>query len=603
MRLFIAEKPSLAKAIAANLGSRSGGGDGFIEVGNDVVTWCFGHMLENEPPESYDSKWKSWDVRSLPIIVRDWKMRPKTKTEKGVTKVDPWVKKQLKTIEDLLKKAKVVVNAGDPDREGQLLVDEVLDYYGWKGQTQRLLLNATDALSVKKAIASMRQNAEFKNLSAAALCRSRADWLVGMNMSRAATKTYGQDKEVISVGRVQTPTLALVVRRDLEIENFKPQTFYTLTANTKTKFGDLALEHAPKENRILDKKVAQDLAQALRGKTIPLSVVQKQKKVGAPMPFMLATFQKVAESDLGLGANAALQMLQALYEAKVTSYPRTDHERLPPEQAASATKIASDVISFGVLDGMVKDTGKTVLPLLSPSKRVYSLPKEAEHHGIVPTGVSPANLNAAQMKAYKIICQRFIQSLMPDYLYEETVVSFDKDGRVFSQTGEVPLNAHESWRLLEPPAKVKTLTLSGKPSEGAVEDVEIKTGKTTPPLRYTEASLIADMRSIAKFVQDPKLKARLKETSGIGTAATQASTIETLKNRNFVKIQAKKLISTEFGRRVIEKLPPQLSDPGITAAWEDALSLIAEGKYQSSDFMQRADMYVQNQLNRILKKG
>lgn len=583
MRLFIAEKPSLARAIAANFGAQVQK-TGYIEVsGNDVVAWCYGHMLESLKPEEYDTKWSSWSLDTLPIKVDAWRLKPRRDTEK-----------QLSVLGELLKRATVVINAGDPDREGQLLVDEVLSHYGWHGKTLRLLLNAADRDSVTKAIASMRDNSEFRNLSEAALCRSKADWLVGMNLSRAATKKFGRDREVISVGRVQTPTLALVVRRDLEIQNFKSQAFYTLTADVKTAGGTVKMEHAPKEDRILDRKVAASLAASLKGKTVSLAVERKKSRELAPMPYMLATFQKDAEKHLGMGAQEALDTLQQLYEAQVTSYPRTDHEGLPPEQAGSAIKIASAVIGAG----FVKEA-KGLIPLMQPSKRIYSLPKDAEHHGLVPTGKKPGNLSAKLLKAYELVCRRFVLGLLPDYEFEETTASFVHEKRKFTCSGEVPLNAAKSWRALEP-KKTAALALNGAPKEGVVLDVTVGTGKTTPPKPYTEATLIADMRSVAKFVTDPKLKAILKDTSGIGTAATQAGVIETLKKRNFIVVSKKKLVSTELGRNVVAKMPKAMVDPGVTAAWEDALSMIAAGKYKPEDFMMRTNLFVSNQL---LKMG
>lgn len=581
MRLFIAEKPSLAKAIAANFAAQMQK-NGYIEVsGNDAVAWCYGHMLESLKPEEYDKKWSTWSLDNLPIHVDDWRLKPRKDAEK-----------QLKVLGELLKKATVVINAGDPDREGQLLVDEVLNYYGWKGKTLRLLLNATDRESVDKAIKSMRSNTEFRNLSEAALCRSKADWLVGMNLTRAATKTFGKDK-LVSVGRVQTPTLSLVVKRDLEIENFKPQTFYTLVAEVKTTGGTVKMEHAPKEDRIVDRKIATALADSLKGKTVALSVERKKSRELAPMPYMLATFQKDAEKLLGMGAQEALDTLQQLYEAQVTSYPRTDHEGLPPEQASNALKIASAVINAG----FVKEA-KGLIPLMQPSKRIYSLPKDAEHHGLVPTGKKPGNLPAKLMKAYELVCRRFVLGLLPDYEFEETTASFVHEKRKFACSGEVPLNAAKSWRALEP-KKTAPLLLNGAPKEGKVLDVAVGTGKTTPPKPYTEATLIADMRSVAKFVTDPKLKAILKDTSGIGTAATQAGVIETLKKRGFIETSRKKLVSTGFGREVIAKMPKAMTDPGVTAAWEDALGLIASGKYQPQDFMTRTALFVSSQLSRL----
>lgn len=582
MRLFIAEKPSLAKAIASNFAAQMQK-TGYIEVsGNDAVAWCYGHMLESLKPEEYDKKWLSWNLDTLPIHVDDWRLKPRKDAEK-----------QLKVLGELLKRATVVINAGDPDREGQLLVDEVLDYYGWKGKTLRLLLNATDRESVDKAIKSMRDNTEFKNLSAAALCRSKADWLVGMNLSRAATKTFGRDK-VVSVGRVQTPTLSLVVRRDLEIENFKPQTFYTLVADVKTTGGTVKMEHAPKEDRIVDRKIATALATSLKGKTVALNVERKKSRELAPMPYMLATFQKDAEKALGLGAQEALDTLQKLYEAQVTSYPRTDHEGLPPEQAGNAIKIASAVINAG----FVKEA-KGLIPLMQPSKRIYSLPKDAEHHGLVPTGKKPgSDLSPKLLKAYELVARRFVLGLLPNYEFEETTASFVHEKRKFTCAGEVPINAAKSWRALEP-KKTAPLLLNGAPKEGSVLDVAVGTGKTTPPKPYTEATLIADMRSVAKFVTDPKLKSILKDTSGIGTAATQAGVIETLKKRGFIETTKKKLVSTGFGRDVIAKMPKAMTDPGVTAAWEDALGLIASGKYQPQDFMTRTALFVSSQLNKL----
>lgn len=582
MRLFIAEKPSLAKAIASNFSSMTSK-TGYIEVsGGDVVSWCYGHLLENLKPEEYDRKWSSWDLSTLPITVNEWRLKPRRDAEK-----------QLKVLGELLKRAKLVVNAGDPDREGQLLVDEVLEYYGWRGKTMRLLLNATDRSSVTKALNSMRENSDFKNLSAAALCRSQADWLVGMNLTRAATKTFGKDK-LVSVGRVQTPTLAMVVRRDLEIENFKPQTFYTLVAEVKTAGGTVKMEHAPKEDRILDRKIAVAVAESLKGRSVPLTVECKKSREMAPAPYMLATFQKDAEKHLGMGAQDALDALQQLYEAQLTSYPRTDHEHLPPEQAGDALKIASAVISAGY----VKEA-KGLLPLMQPSKRIYSLPKDAEHHGLIPTGKKPQpGLPAKLLKAYELVCRRFVLGLLPDYEFEETTASFVHEKRKFACSGEVPLNAAKSWRALEP-KKTEALALNGSPKDGKVLDVEVKTGKTTPPKPYTEATLIADMRSVAKYVTDPKLKAILKDTSGIGTAATQAGVIETLKKRGMIEIARKKLVSTGFGRQVIAKMPKAMTDPGVTAAWEDALGMIATGKYQPQDFMERTKLFVSGQLTKM----
>lgn len=593
-RVFIAEKPSLGRAIASGLGKPEKF-DGYLKVGDDIVTWCFGHLLENAPPEHYDPKWSKWDIQALPIQVKEWQLQPRGKKVKGKQSEDPGVKKQLDLIAKLLKKADVVVNAGDPDREGQLLVDEVLIYLGWKGDTRRILLNATDPASVAKALKSIRPNTDFKNLYRSALCRSRADWLVGMNLTVAATKTFG-DNKVTSIGRVQTPTLAMVVRRDREIENFKSAVYYYLIATVDTGASVLEMSFNPKDEaaRIKDKGVASKLAGELMGKTVPLDISRQTKTERPPLPYMLATFQKDSEEKLKFGAKKSLEALQELYEAKLTSYPRTERELLPPEQAPSAVKIASAVMGCSILA-----EATPLKSLMTPSDRIYSLPKDAEHHGVVPTGLSPKPDLPAHLKAaWEMICRRFVAGLLPDYKYEETVVSFTHDKYPFSCKGEVPLNADKSWIVLYP-RQAAPLAIKGSPQSGRIIDVQVKQGKTTPPKPYTEASLINDMLSVSKYVEDPRLKARLKETSGIGTPATRAAIIETLKTRGYIETKGKTITSTAFGKLVVDRCPPPLADPGTTAAWEDALGLISDGKYCPDEFMGRIDIFIQKQIYAI----
>lgn len=565
MRVFIAEKPSLARAIAEGLGGERKGKGCIWCAGGDVVTWCFGHLLELAPPEQYNQAWKKWSVEHLPYAPATWILNPRDDA-----------KEQIGVIQGLLSKASEVVNAGDPDREGQLLVDELLDHLSWKGKTSRVLLNATDPASVEKALSRIEPNSKYQNLYFAARVRQRADWLVGMNLTVAASKLLSESA-LISIGRVQTPTLALVVRRDLEIEKFQQRTFSTVEATVKTEGGkSVALLHDP-EPHIFDKPVAEQIAASVRSSVQVLGVKKERKRDLAPLPFILATWQQTAEKHLKIGASEALKILQELYEAKVVSYPRSDCPYLPAEQAGDALGIARALISNVPVIAHLLDR-------MEPKPRIYDSSKVTEHHGIVPTGVVPTGITGIQLEAYKLIVTRFLATLLPDYEYEETRIEFQVGDAVFSAKGERPINAFESWRVTD----IKKTVLVPDIADGErcrVESVEVKTGVTKPPKRYTEASLIADMRSVAKFVEDPKLKAKLKETSGIGTAATQASIIETLKRRGFVEIKARNIVSTEFGRAVIDALPPVLADPGVTAAWEDALTMIAEGKYPPDDFM------------------
>lgn len=572
-------------------------GDGYLTVGNDTVTWCFGHLLENAPPEHYDPKWARWDINTLPITVNNWILLPRRKRDNGKASDDPGVLKQIGLIKDLISSADEVINAGDPDREGQLLVDELLHYLGWKGKTRRLLLNATDPASVAKALNSMRDNADFYHLYESALCRSRADWLVGMNLTVAATKSFGNGK-LISIGRVQTPTLAMVVRRDREIEAFKTAKYYYLIAKVDTGYGIVEMTFNPKENRITDKKLAEQIATRLAGQTVSLKVQKQVKTERAPLPYMLATWQKDAEEKLKLGAKESLEVLQELYEAKLSSYPRTERELLPPEQKPQALRVADGILAAGAVPEAV-----ALRKHMVPSDRIYALPKEAEHHGIVPTGLSPRqDIPVRLKKAWEMICRRFLAGLLPDYRFEETVISFENDGRTFTAKGETPVNAKDSWVALYP-REASALQISGTPTHGRVLDVSVKQGKTTPPRPYTEASLIADMVAIAKYVTDPKIKARLKETSGIGTPATRASIIETLKLRGYIEAKGKNINATDLGRMVVDRCPSAMTDPGTTAAWEEALSMVADAKMSYADFMSQINRFIERQIGKLISAG
>jgi DNA topoisomerase-3 len=582
-QLIIAEKPKVARAIAAILG-RGEDKNGYIVVGDTVVSYCFGHLLEQANPREYNAEWARWSDKHLPYVITNWKLNPIPKS-----------KEQFEVLRKLIAKAEVIVNAGDPDREGQLLVDEVLFYCGWQGPTKRVLINATDPGTIKKALAKLEDNQKYYPLYQAALCRQRADWLVGMNLTVAATKLIAGD-ELTSIGRVQTPTLGLVVQRDLEIANFVSKTFYTLAATVRVGANQVVLTHAPADDmRILEKSVAENIAMALRGSAQTLAVETSEGRELSPLPFMLPTFQVAAEEELGLGAKASLDVLQKLYESQYVSYPRSDCEYLPPEQKGDALRIAQQLY-----DRAEEFTNfAAASERMEPKNRVYNGAKVAEHHGIVPTGRIPGqDVPPNLRKAWELVARRFLLSLMPDYRFEETEMAFVFDGRKFSVKGQIPLNLAESWRAFAPRKKddAQPLPVIEDGSIGQVTEVDVKTGKTTPPKPYTEATLIADMRSIAKYVKDERLKSILKSTSGIGTAATQAATIETLKERGYVEIKAKKVLSTPFGRDLIECLPPQLYDPGITALWEDALEKIAKGEHSPDEFMRRIDVYVERRI-------
>lgn len=590
MRLVIAEKPSLGRAIAEGLGRKftNAANGGALESGDLVITWVFGHILELSSAEAYNPKWKSWRQEDLPIKIDNWLYEVK----------EP---KQLKIIANYLKQADEVVHAGDPDREGQLLVDEVLQYLKWRGATLRLLPHATDAVSIKKAWAGMKSNNDFKPLFHAGLCRQRSDWLVGINGTRAATQLATTNGALVPIGRVMTPTLSLVVQRDLEIENFVAKEFWKVAADVKTECGHtVRLTHDPKE-RIHDKALATQLAKSLQGRTVQLLVTKEKRQEKSPLPWHLGDFQREMQKRFGWKLAESLQVLQHLYEKKLVSYPRTECRYLPEEQAGEATQIAMRHAGMALKDAKL-GAFERIKSQLKPKPWVYDNKKVAEHHGIIPTLVVPdaGKVGDKEMRAWAAIVEHFCKTLLPNYEYLETTIAFEADGgRTFALSGKAALNWDDSWRCLEPRPEDAQLP-AVRSNSGRVVGTELIVGKTTPPDSYTEASLSGDMESVAKYATDERIKAKLKETSGIGTAATRAPTIEKLKRYGMIEEFKKSakgksvahIRSTTFGRQVIGAMPTSLKDAALTATWEDALSMIAGNTYSTDDFMTKIDGYV-----------
>ena len=595
MRLFIAEKPSVAKAIAACLSGSQSKGDGFITVGDNTVTWCFGHLMEQVPPEAYGEVFKKWAWDTLPIVPNAWQLA-----------IKPDAKKQFAAIKALLKSATEVVNAGDADREGEMLVREVLDACGYQGTLKRLWLSAMDDASVRKALAFLKDGHAFDGLYASAVARSRADWLVGMNLSRAytlAARSAGHDG-VISVGRVQTPTLALIVRRDAEIDNFKPKDYFTIRTSFRHAAGCFAATwQAPEgasgldeEGRLINPSLANAIVSRVSGKPARIARFdQKACKQSPPLPFSLSALQQACSAKFGLSAQQVLDAAQALYEThKIATYPRTDCGHLPESMHAEAPRVTKALHSMGFAEGAD--------PALKSA--AFDDRKVTAHHAIVPTGITIDldKLTDSERKVFDLIARNYLAQFFSDFAYQQTTVDVECEGEIFRASGRVPtvqgwknLIGQEEEREEQDESQPLPAMTEGDPAQ--CESVNAESKKTKAPPRFTDGTLIAAMTNIHKFVTDPEIKKRLKEAQGIGTEATRAGIIETLLNRSFIEKKGKHLISTATGRAVIKALGScDATDPGLTALFEQALAQVEAGSTSIDHFLQVQINRVRNQI-------
>lgn len=612
-RLFIAEKPSVAKAIVEVLGA-TGKGDGYIECGNDKVTWCFGHMLEQAEPDEYtpddvpraSSGKKLWRVDELPIIPQNWILKPKADA-----------KKQLAVIGKLLKEAKQIVNAGDPDREGQLLIDEVLEHFHNSKPVCRYWVSAQDEVSIKRGLAALKENTTYKGFGDAARARQRADWLIGMNLSRAYTLRAGRggSRALLTVGRVQTPTLALVVARDREIEVFKPVPYHTIRAEIEHGNGSFAVTWKAKEDqagldsegRLVDTVVADALVAAVKGQ--PGSVTtykQEAKKKNQPLAFALSDLTALASARYGYSAEDVLNTCQALYEThKLTSYPRTDCAYLPESQHVDAPR---------VLDA-VKHVNPELVSLVDGAdprikSKTWDDTKITAHHGIVPTmhKGSKANLSERERNVYLLIVRVYLAQFYPVHEYMQTTVDIEIAGENFAARGRVV--TRNGWcdvfelasekEEKEGDAEAGAQALPAMKQGDGVTCIEAsrRDAKTKAPPRFTDGTLDTAMENIHRFVSDPEHKKMLRDGDGIGTSATRASIVAELKRREYLTNKGKHIISTTLGRSVVDALPEVVKNPVLTALYERMLKGIELGTAELAAFIAKQEKFIREQVEK-----
>ena len=586
MRLFLCEKPSQGKDIGRILGATQRG-EGCLNGSGVTVTWCIGHLVEAAAPEVYDAALKRWSLEQLPIIPQQWRVE-----------VKPQTATQFKVVKTLLAKATHLVIATDADREGELIAREIIDLCGYRGPIARLWLSALNDASIRTALAKLRPSAETLPMYYSALARSRADWLVGMNLSRLFTvlgRQAGYDG-VLSVGRVQTPTLKLVVDRDREIAAFVSVPYWaidvSLSAGGQTFTAQWVAPDASTDDagRCLRQPVAQQAAQQIRaaGSAQVVSVETERVREGPPLLFDLGTLQEVCSKQLGLDVQETLEIAQALYEThKATTYPRSDSGYLPESMFAEVPT---------VLDSLLK-TDPTLAQIMgqldrTQRSRAWNDGKVTAHHGIIPT-LEPANLSAMSEKEralYRLIRAHYLAQFLPHHEFDRTVADLSCGQQKLVATGKQVVA--RGWRLVlaeseregsadedgDAPVRTQVLPALRDGMACQVAGADIKALKTMPPKPYTQGELVKAMKGVARFVTDPRLKQKLKDTTGIGTEATRANIISGLIARGYIVKKGRSIRASDAAFTLIDAVPAAIADPGTTAVWEQALDMIEGGQ-------------------------
>ena len=620
MRLFIAEKPSVAKAIAEELGVVRRDASSITCKDDNVVTWCFGHLLEQAEPDDYlpdniprtKKGKKIWRIQDLPIFPSEWIVAPRD---------DAGVQRQLNAIGAFIKRADTLVNAGDPDREGQLLVDEVIEHFNARQSVERFWVSAVDPASIRKGLKALKKNADYAGMRDAARGRSRADWLLGMNLSRAYTlfnqPQFGKG-ELIAVGRVQTPTLTMVARRDYAVRNFKPQPYLTISAQLSADDKAFTAKWKPAEGQKgMDEEgkllINLDIGKALIEKlsqektAAVLKAETKRKKALQPKAYSLADIQIEASRLFGYTAEDTLNICQSLYEEhKITSYPRTDCSFLPESQHADAP---------GVLAAIARTFPATAAAVAKADSKIksptFNDKKITAHHGIVPVANSVPwdHLNDKEKNLYRLIAKRYIAQFYHVHEYDATEIQFNIGGENFTAKGNVVVK--KGWKALYAAAP-KSGDKKKKDAEddqqlpalkkGDTADVLGITGKeaqTKPPAYFTEGTLIAAMENIWRSFDDEKLQAQLKEAGGIGTPATRAAIISELRRKTYLEADGKILHCTNLGRSLLKKVSPQIRSAVLTAKFEEKLKLVEKGDCNVNDFVADYEAFIRSELDKI----
>ena len=592
MIVCIAEKPSVAKDIARIIGATASR-DGYMEGNGYQVTWTFGHLCELKMPEDYTPMWKAWSLTALPMIPPRFGIRLKD---------DEGIKKQFAVIERLMQAADGIINCGDAGQEGELIQRWVMQKAGAKCPVQRLWISSMTDEAIREGFATLKDQNQYQSLYMAGLSRAVGDWLLGINCTRLYTIKYGQNRQVLSIGRVQTPTLALIVNRQKEIDNFKPEPYWVLA----TVYRDTTFTAT--KGRFTSKEEGEQAFKTIEGK--PFTITQVEKKNGKETPpslYDLTSLQVDCNKKFGFSAETTLNIIQQLYEQKLTTYPRVDTTFLPDDVYAKCPQTMNGL--FQVKHAGTAPYAELVRPLggkpLSKSKKVFDSSKVTDHHAIIPTGMVPTALTDMQRKVFDLVARRFIAVFYPDCKYAQTTVLGEvrsvatesqptEDAIEFKVTGRTILDP--GWRAVyakdvqteddekKPEEEERTLPAFEKGESGPHQPT-LTEKMTTPPPYYTEATLLRAMETAGKLVEDEELRRAMKE-NGIGRPSTRAAIIETLFKRKYIRKERKRLVATPTGIELIDLIREDLlKSCELTGIWEKKLRDIEAQKYDAQQFI------------------
>ena len=590
MKVCIAEKPSVAKEIAYVLGAKARK-DGYYEGNGYQVTWTFGHLCTLKTPDDYRDEWAKWRLDQLPMLPEKFEI--KLMKDKGV-------KKQFGVIKKLFRRAAVVINCGDAGQEGELIQRWVMQQAGYKGKVQRLWISSLTTEAIREGFRNLRDAAHYDDLYYAGFSRAGGDWLLGMNATRLYTLRYGGYKQVLSVGRVQTPTLAMLVQRQREIDNFKPEPYWELhTRYREVDFACIKGQFNKKEDG------EQLLAQVTDH---PFTITKVEKRNGkeyAPPLFDLTSLQVHCNKRFGLSADQTLKIAQKLYEQKLLTYPRTDTTYLPNDQYPKLPGILGKMSNYATLTAPLLGTK------LRKSSRVFNDKKVTDHHAIIPTGAQ-RKLMGAEFNVYDAVARRFIAVFYPDCEVAKTTVLGESNEVVFRTSGKVILKP--GWRVVLPSPKAKLKDSKKQADKNADRELPpFKTGEngphepkllekmTQPPKYYTEASLLRAMETAGKKTDDRELRDLMK-ANGIGRPSTRAAIIETLFRRKYIRRVKKQLHATETGCSLIDVIQNDLlKSVELTGQWEKHLRDIAAGEYNPKTFIDDMKKLVEEVVTEVRK--